>query len=146
MKRRLAASRSFGLVTADGKKIELKGTHAKHEQKSVAQASVASKQPATYMPPPKQHLTDEEKAKRLQEMQENVKWAVEERTKNFIRNKEEAKREAEQQAADKFDKNYMHKELHKAFHNQDSVEARIKSKVNTIQRTSSSMNSNFTKR
>lgn len=144
--RRLAAARSFGLVTADGKKIELKRTHEKHERKSPTQTSVANKKPATFVPPPKKALTEEEKAKRLSEMQENVKWAVEERTKNFMRSQAEAKRDAEQQAADKFDKNYMHKELHKAFHNQDSVEARIKSKVNTIQRTSNSMNSNFTKR
>lgn len=147
VKRRLAVSRSFGLVTADGKKIELKGTHEKkHERKSPSHTSVSDKISTSYVAPLKKTLTDEEKAQRLREMQENVKWAVEERTKNFRRNQEEAKREAEQQAADKFDKNYMHKELHKAFHNQDSVEARIKSKVNTIQRSSHSMNSNFTKR
>lgn len=146
MKRRLAAFRSYGLVTADGKKIELKGTHENSGRKSPARTSVSDKKPTTYVPPPKKALTDEEKARRLSEMQENVKWAVEERTKSFMRNQEEAKREAEKQAADKFDKDYMHKELHKAFHNQDSVEARIKSKVNSIQRTSNSMNSNFTKR
>lgn len=146
MRKRLLAAQSFGLVTADGKKIELKGTQEKNSRKSPAHTSVSSNKPTPYVPPPKKPLTDEEKALRLKEMQENVKWAVEERTKNFIRNQEEAKREAEQNAADKFDKNYMHKELHKAFHNQDSVESRIKSKLNTIQRTKSSMNSNFTKR
>lgn len=139
-----APLKPFGLVTASGEKIELE---RKNDSKNVP--IVAQKKPtSTFVPPsqPKKKLTDEEKEARLREMQKNAKWHDQELYINRKRNEERAKHESEEEKNIEFDRNYIHKEMHKALTNQDSVEARLKSNKNNIQRMSSSMHSHFAKK
>lgn len=136
-------SRNYGLVTADGKKIELKTRNEEPPIKKVA--STVTQESTVSATVQRKKLTEEEKAERLRQMQENVKWHDDEKSKRMLQNLKETEREREE-ASKEFDRDYIHRELHKALNNQDSVEARIKSNLNNIQRMSNSMNSNFTKR
>lgn len=136
------ATKNFGLVTADGEKIELKKT-------TKYTPVIAQKKPtSTYVPPsqPRKTLTEEEKEARLCEMQQNAKWHNKQLNMNRMRNEERLKRETEEEKNVEFDRNYIHKEMHKALTNQDSVEARLKSNKNNIQRMSSSMHSHFARK
>lgn len=79
-------------------------------------------------------------------MQKNAEWHDTEQHISRKRNEERARRDTEQEKHLEFDRNYIHKEMHKALTNQDSVEARLKSNKNNIQRMSSSMSSHFAKK
>lgn len=79
-------------------------------------------------------------------MQQNADWREKERAMDLKRSQEEAKREAEKEQKTQFDKDYINKQMHKALANHTSVEARIKSNLNNIQRTGNSMNSSFVRK
>lgn len=135
--------KNFGLVTAGGEKIKLD----RNNQDKYKPVAVQKKVTATYVPPqPRKKLTEEEKDERLREMEQNAKWHEKEQHFSRRRNEERAKQESDEEKTREFDRNYIHKEMHKALNNQDTVEARLKSNKNNIQRMSSSMHSHFAKK
>lgn len=115
-------------------------------------------------------LSDEEKERRRQEMLQNASWRDKEREENVKRYRKEEDRE-KQQLHENFDEDFARytqlfvlyvfkldvtafsnfplfscrKQFSKAA-NQTSVEGRIKSKLNTIQRSKMSMDQNFARR
>lgn len=88
-------------------------------------------------------LTEEEKEKRRKEMMENAMWRDKERTNNVKRYREEDATESKIQR--NYNPDFIHKELMKSA-NSGSVESRIKSNINSIQRSKSDMNMHFSKR
>ncbi|XP_055917280.1 pre-mRNA-splicing factor CWC25 homolog [Eupeodes corollae] len=94
----------------------------------------------------KSRLTEEEKEQRLKDMMDNAAWRDKERTKYVQNYREVYKKEEEQNKARDFDKEFINTQLRKAISTQNSVESRIKSNVNNIQRTSAAMNANFVKK
>ncbi|XP_055837710.1 pre-mRNA-splicing factor CWC25 homolog [Episyrphus balteatus] len=94
----------------------------------------------------KQRLTEEEKEKRLKDMMDNAAWRDKERTRYVQNYREGYEKEEEQNIARGFDKEFINTQLRKAISTQNSVESRIKSNVNNIQRTSAAMNANFAKK
>lgn len=91
-------------------------------------------------------LSDDEKQRRLQEMTQNAAWRDEDRTRNVQKYREDYKREEEAHKNRDFDNNFVNKQVHKAFDSQNSVESRLKSHKNNIQRSSNSMNYNFARK
>lgn len=139
------ANRAYGLVSASGEKIELKAKpdDRRKTSQSSPRASSSKKATATFERPVKTKLTEEEKEKRLQEMQQNANWREKEREVNVKRSQNEAKREAENEKNSTFDRDYINKQMHKALSTNTSVEDRIKSNLNNIQRMGNTMNSSF---
>lgn len=145
-KRAVIASRNYGLVTAGGEKIAIKPTATSTTNRSDdAKKSTSSRKPlARHERPAK--LSEEEKQKRLLEMQSNAEWRDTERRRNVSKYREEENREKAERAKETFDRDYINKELHKAMANQHSVESRLRANKNNIQRSSGAMDSNFAKR
>lgn len=133
----------YGLVSADGKKIEIKNKHQPIDRKENEKVTktMVNQQPKTKRVP----LTEEEKERKLMEMQENAKMRVVECQEKMERNRKEKLAE-EAQVSQTFDKDYVNKEMRKAIANQFSVENRIKSNMNNIQRSGRTMEANFAKR
>lgn len=131
----------YGLVSADGKKIEIKNKYQPTERKDsekVTKKTIQAK-------PKRVALTEEEKEQKLLEMQENAKIRVIECQQIMERNKKEKMAE-EDQLSQTFDKDYVNKEMRKAIANQFTVESRIKSNINNIQRSGRNMETNFARR
>lgn len=131
----------YGLVSADGKKIEIKNKYQpteKRESEKVTKKVVPAK-------PIRMALTEEEKKQKLMEMQEDARMRVIECQQIMERNKKEKMAE-ETQLSQTFDKEYVNKEMRKAIANQFTVESRIKSNLNNIQRSGRTMEANFAKR
>lgn len=142
-------ARNYGLVTAGGQKIELKnkGDDRRRSSRTPPKVASGSKKPtSTYVRPEKARLTEEDKEKRLREMQKNANWREKEREIDMKRSQYEAKRDAEKEQKTAFDRDYINKQMHKALATHTSVEARIKSNLNNIQRMGSSMNSSFVRK
>lgn len=76
-------------------------------------------------------------------MEQNANWRETEREINVKRSRDDARRESEQEKNTQFDRDYINKQMQKALSNHSSVEDRIKSKLNNIQRTGQSMNQSF---
>ncbi|KAL5281233.1 CWC25 family protein [Megaselia abdita] len=91
-------------------------------------------------------MSSEEKQRRLQEMTQNAAWRDEDRSRNVQKYREDYRREEEAHKSRDFDNNFVHKQVHKAFDSQNSVESRLKSHKNNIQRSSNSMNYNFARK
>jgi len=70
----------------------------------------------------------------------------EERTNKVNRYRKDCEKEEAAQNNRKFDDQFAKNELKKALSTNNSVESRIKSKINNIQRSSNAMNSNFAKK
>lgn len=79
-------------------------------------------------------------------MTQNAAWRDEDRTRNVQKYREDYKREEEAHKNRDFDNNFVNKQVHKAFDSQNSVESRLKSHKNNIQRSSNSMNYNFARK
>lgn len=132
--------KKFGLVTADGKQIKVKKLSLK--ERVQMQPMKAAK--PSWSRPEKQNLNEAEKERKRSEMLSNAQWRDHERQKNVTRYREEEKNETETHTKE-FDRDFMTKQLTKAAKN-ETVESRIKSKINTIQRSGQSMNKNFARR
>lgn len=132
----------YGLVSADGKKIEIKNKYQPIEKKG---SDTTTTKKMNQAKPKRVTLTEEEKERKLMEMQENAKLRVIECQQIMERNKKEKLAE-EAQLSQTFDKDYVNKEMRKAIANQFSVESRIKSNINHIQRSGRTMEANFAKR
>ncbi|XP_049964720.1 pre-mRNA-splicing factor CWC25 homolog isoform X1 [Schistocerca serialis cubense] len=93
--------------------------------------------------PEKKKLTEEEIERRRAEMLDNAKWREQERDKNIARNK--AQEEYEKKQMKDFDKDFIRKQLSIAA-SQETVEGRIRSNMNNIQRSGMAMDKNFARR
>lgn len=148
-KRAVIASRNYGLVTAGGEKIEIKPTTETTNRHDPNKKLISSRKPSSAQVRSSERpvkLSEEEKAKRLAEMQSNAEWRDDERRRNVSKYREEEKREKAERSKETFDRDYINKELHKAMVNQNSVESRLRANKNNIQRSSGAMDSNFAKR
>lgn len=132
--------KNFGLVTSEGKKINLSGS------KSVPTKTVKKTEEVVVKPDRKKvkKLTEEEKEQLRKEMMKNAKVRDKEREET-VRKYREKNREEEESVKKKFDADLVHAKLLKSAE-LGSVEQRIKSKLNNIQRSSRHMDQNFSKR
>lgn len=90
----------------------------------------------------KDKISEAEKQKRLEEMMENAKWRDEVRIKNVDRYKKE---EAAESKDKEYNEDFLRKQMAIAT-SVGTVESRIKSNINNIQRSKFSMNENFARR
>lgn len=134
-------TKSFGLVSSDGKKIALKKTE-KHTKNYAPLKKI--EEPVRADRKQVKRMTEEEKETLRKEMMSNAKTRDKEREKNVKMYREKDKRE-EEIVSKKYDADLVHTELLKSAKH-SSVEDRIKSKLNTIQRSSRHMDHNFSKR
>lgn len=133
--------RSFGLIMADGSRPVPKP----NLQSDVKPAAKPQKpNPPSWQRKERVKLSEEEKERRRQEMLQNASWRDKEREENVKRYRKEDDRE-KQQLHENFDEDFARKQFSKAA-SQASVEGRIKSKLNTIQRSRMSMDQNFARR
>ncbi|KAG5888288.1 hypothetical protein JTB14_006675 [Gonioctena quinquepunctata] len=133
--------KTFGLVRPDGTSIPLnRKSHDETDKPAKKVESVASEK---LEPKKKQRLTEKEKEERRKQMMADASKREIERSENLKRYRQEDERE--QKSSGSFDKNFVHKELLKSTKNA-TVESRLKSNLNNIQRSSKHMNSNFSKR
>lgn len=95
--------------------------------------------------PFKRQLTEDEKEKLRQQMMQNGATRDEERT-NKVREYRKKVEVEESNQKSNFDRNFADKERKKAYTASTSIESRIKSNLNNIQRTSRAMDSNFARK
>lgn len=134
--------KSFGLVRADGTKMELKG----NSQPSTKTVENKKSEPIKDLGRRKtKRLTEQEKEELRNQMMRDAEDREKERSDNLRKYREEDEKEDKERKSKEFDKNFVHKELLKSTKD-SSVESRIKSKLNNIQRSSRDMTSNFSKR
>lgn len=139
---------NWGLVTATGKSIALKND-AKTYTDRIASASAKEpsksetswKKPASSRP----KLTEAEKEEKLREMMKNAEWRNVERESYVRKYHEDGRKEEDKHREAEFDRNFINKELHKSAQSA-TVESRLKSNRNNIQRSSGAMNTNFARR
>ncbi|XP_034230514.1 pre-mRNA-splicing factor CWC25 homolog [Thrips palmi] len=133
--------RTFGLVMADGSRPVPKSNPHREVQPAV---QPQKPNPPTWQRKERVKLSEEEKERRRQEMLQNASWRDKEREANVKRYRKEDDRE-KKELHENFDEDFARKQFSKAA-NQASVEGRIKSKLNTIQRSKMSMDQNFARR
>lgn len=144
------ARKTFGLVTSDGKGISIKkaaprrrSPSPRRDKPSKSSSSVTTKPELPKSRPAR--MTQDEIDARLKEMMKNASWREKERSEKVNKYRENEKREQEEQSKD-FDKDFLTKQLKKTANSTTSVESRIKSNLNNIQRSSRTMESNFARR
>lgn len=137
--------RNYGLIKADGSKIEIsKKSYSHYDNEKNHKETKKLEIP---IPKKKQErLSSIEKEIRLKAMMDNAKWRNVERERNVKSYKKDDDDEQEKLKQDGFDKGFMNKELKKAMANQSSIESRIRSNLNNIQRSSRTMDQNFARR
>lgn len=137
--------KNFGLVTAKGEQISITSKEVpKFYSKDELRAIKATQKP-TWTKPEKKKLTDAEMEEKRLEMLKNAEWREKDREQKIKRYNDEEKREADKNASKEFDHNFLNKQLRKAAEN-ETVESRIKSNLNNIQRSSRAMDTNFARR
>ncbi|KAG8224603.1 hypothetical protein J437_LFUL009181 [Ladona fulva] len=100
----------------------------------------------SYRPPaPKKPLSEEELEQRRREMMDNARWREEQREKFVHKQREEEKREKNVMNTQTYDPSFLRKQLSAAA-SRGSVEGRIKSNINNIQRSGGAMDKNFARR
>ncbi|KFB39241.1 AGAP008760-PA-like protein [Anopheles sinensis] len=146
--RRIKKVRNFGLVSASGEKIELKSAHSgvrlyKPEEIRAEQ----SKQKPSWAKPtaPKRPLTEEEMEEKRLAMMSNAQWREKDRETNVKRYHEEDHREEAASTGRDYDKEFLTKQIKRAAAS-ETVESRIRSNRNNIQRSNGAMDRNFAKR
>lgn len=142
--RKMAKPRNYGLVTASGDKIALESKekvkfYSREELKPSREA--AKKQEVKKRKP----MTEEEMNALRDEMVKNADWREKDREKTVKKHRESAEREKQDHEKD-FDKDFLNRHLKKAQDQVGSVESRIRSNLNNIQRSGRTMDSNFVKR
>ncbi|XP_063709694.1 pre-mRNA-splicing factor CWC25 homolog [Culicoides brevitarsis] len=139
--------RNFGLVTSDGKGIALKNPQKMTKRRSPSPKKLVKSISASKSDQKRSttKLTQEEIDARLKEMAANASWREKERTEKVQKYRDNEKRE-EEEAKREFDKDFLTKQLKKTANSTTSVESRIKSNLNNIQRSSRTMESNFARR
>ncbi|KAH8337564.1 hypothetical protein KR074_006873, partial [Drosophila pseudoananassae] len=101
--------------------------------------------------PPGRHggkpkLTQADRDARLREMMDNATWREADRSQAVRKHREAYAQEEAQHQEREFDKEFINKEVKKAIANQNSIGDRIRANLNNIQRTASSMNTNFARK
>ncbi|EDW54037.1 pre-mRNA-splicing factor CWC25 homolog [Drosophila sechellia] len=105
----------------------------------------------TERPPPsrptgKPKLSEADREARLREMMDNATWREADRSQVVRKHREAYAREEAQNRERDFDKEFINKEVKKAIANHNSIGDRIRANLNNIQRTASSMDSNFARK
>ncbi|XP_030758321.1 pre-mRNA-splicing factor CWC25 homolog [Sitophilus oryzae] len=133
--------KNYGLVSSDGKKLALK----KNQKSNIAEIQPVKTQVVKVTTERKnvKKLTDKEKEKIRNEMMQNAEVRDREREENVRKYREKDK--AEESVSTKFDTDLIHNQLLKSAKH-SSIEDRIKSNLNNIQRSARHMDSNFSKR
>lgn len=90
-------------------------------------------------------MTEEEMNAVREEMMKNADWREKDREKT-VRKQRESEEKEKSKHEKEFDKSFLNRHLKKAQDQVGSVESRIKSNLNNIQRTGRAMDSNFAKR
>lgn len=137
--------KNYGLVRADGTKISLSKrstSTTKVNTKTSDSQKEADKLPLRQQ---RTRLTDEEKERRRREMMKNAEWRDEERVNNVRRYREQDMADSKSQKHKSYDTEFLKKELLKSA-NSSTIESRIKSNMNNIQRSHSDMNRHFSRR
>lgn len=132
------AKKNWGLVTHDGKKISLN----KDKVNTKEMKPETSKTETSSYTKTRVKLSEEEREKRRREMMENAAWRDKEREMNVKKYREEDSKEFKQTD---YDPEFIHNQMAKATSG-SSVESRIKSNLNNIQRSSTHMDRNFSRR
>ncbi|KAH8234003.1 hypothetical protein KR032_010153, partial [Drosophila birchii] len=94
----------------------------------------------------KPKLSEADREARLREMMDNATWREADRSQVVHKHREAYAREEAQNRDRDFDKEFINKEVKKAIANQNSISDRIRANRNNIQRTSSSMDTNFARK
>ncbi|XP_016991255.1 pre-mRNA-splicing factor CWC25 homolog [Drosophila rhopaloa] len=102
--------------------------------------------PAPSRPTGKPKLSEADREARLREMMDNASWREADRSQVVRKHREAYAREEAQNRDRDFDKEFINKEVKKAIANHNSIGDRIRANLNNIQRTSSSMDSNFARK
>lgn len=143
------AQQNWGLVTATGKSIALKNDPKTYADRATSSAKDTAKSDAATWKKPassgRPKLTEAEKEERLREMMKNAEWRNVERESTVRKYHEDGRKEEDKHREKDFDRNFIHKELHKSAQS-ETVESRLKSNRNNIQRSSGAMNTNFARR
>lgn len=79
-------------------------------------------------------------------MMDNATWREADRSQVVRKHREAYAREEAQNRDRDFDKEFINKEVKKAIANQNSIGDRIRANLNNIQRTASSMDTNFARK
>ncbi|XP_053673110.1 pre-mRNA-splicing factor CWC25 homolog [Anopheles nili] len=145
--RRAKKVRNFGLVTASGEKLETKSRSAdvRLYNREEIKAEQSKQKPSWSKPTEKKRpLTEEELEEKRLAMMSNAQWREKERESNVKRYEAEDHRE-ETTHSREYDKEFLTKQFKRAAA-AETVESRIRSNRNNIQRSNGAMNSNFVKR
>ncbi|EDW87428.1 pre-mRNA-splicing factor CWC25 homolog [Drosophila yakuba] len=102
--------------------------------------------PSASRPTGKPKLSAADREARLREMMDNATWREADRTQVVRKHREAYAREEAQNRERDFDKEFINKEVKKAIANHSSIGDRIRANLNNIQRTASSMDSNFARK
>ncbi|XP_015607740.1 pre-mRNA-splicing factor CWC25 homolog [Cephus cinctus] len=138
-----SSRKNYGLVRADGSKLSPSTKSSKSARRdSSTDKKKPRKEEQRWVPPKRQKLTEEEKERRRQEMMANASWRDKEREWNVKRYREEDKKE---QTDKSYNKDFIRKQLAVAA-DVGTVESRIRSNINNIQRSGRAMDTNFAKR
>ncbi|XP_055638846.1 pre-mRNA-splicing factor CWC25 homolog [Toxorhynchites rutilus septentrionalis] len=141
-----ARSKNFGLVSASGKKLELtKRDEVRLYKREEIKAQQSSLKPAWKRPESRKPLTEEELEAKRKAMLENAEWRDKERQRNVKRYEDEDRRQELKDKQKKYDKDFINQQFKHAANN-ETVEKRIKSNRNNIQRSGGAMNDNFARR
>ncbi|KAH8341542.1 hypothetical protein KR059_009638, partial [Drosophila kikkawai] len=102
--------------------------------------------PPSARPVGKPKLSEADREARLREMMDNATWREADRSQVVRKHREAYAREEAQNRERDFDKEFINKEVKKAIANQNSIGDRIRANRNNIQRTASSMDTNFARK
>ncbi|KAH8412869.1 hypothetical protein KR009_006367, partial [Drosophila setifemur] len=94
----------------------------------------------------KPKLSEADREARLREMMDNASWREADRSQAVRKHREAYAKEEAQNQNRGFDKEFINKEVRKAIDNQTSIADRIRANLNNIQRTASSMDTNFARK
>uniref|UniRef100_A0A182LZZ6 CBF1-interacting co-repressor CIR N-terminal domain-containing protein n=1 Tax=Anopheles culicifacies TaxID=139723 RepID=A0A182LZZ6_9DIPT len=143
--RRLKKIRNFGLVTASGEKLDTSSSRPevqlyKREEIKAEQ----SKQKPTWTKPKetKRPLSEKELEEKRLAMMSNAQWREKERESNVKRYESEDHREETATASREYDKEFLTKQFKRAAAS-ETVESRIRSNRNNIQRLNDASSARF---
>jgi len=105
-----------------------------------------AERPPPSRPTGKPKLSEADREARLREMMDNATWREADRSQVVRKHREAYAREEAQNRERDFDKEFINKEVKKAIANHNSIGDRIRANLNNIQRTASSMDSNFARK
>lgn len=125
--------------------MQLKKSHDDHRRVETQKSRKPDPPSRKYVAEKRKPLTEEEIEKARQEMARNAEWREKDRETRVRKQRESAEKEASE-ISRQFDKDFMTKQIRKAQDQTESLQSRIKSNINNIQRSGLSMNSNFAKR